>query len=137
MRDHSRDHKGQKFDGRKPCKGARPSSRRQLRVAEIVRHSLAVPLGQTPMVLKDGQVEASITVTGVQMSPDLRHARVYVCCLKTPTLPEDWLQQLRRRRKIIRASLDLDLKFTPDLDFQEDQSFAYADRIEAIIASEH
>ena len=70
------------------------------------------------------------------MSPDLRNARVYVRCLETPTLPGDWLIQLRRRRKTIRASLNLDLKFTPDLDFQEDDSFAYAGRIGAIIASE-
>lgn len=117
----------------------RVPSRRQLRVAEIVRHDLAGHLQCFPMMNAGRQVEAMITVTAVDMSPDLRHAKVFVRCFETRSLPKDWLRQLREGKKLLRASIgrDLNLKFTPDLYFVIDESFAYADRIESIIADDY
>ena len=113
-------------------------SRRQLRVAEIVRHNLAGHLQCFPLQGARGQTEVMITVTAVSMSPDLRQARVFVRSFPTPSLPENWLTQLRGARKLLRTQMgrDLHLKFTPDLHFAIDESFCYAERIEAIIVED-
>ena len=117
-------------------KGLKNPGRRQLRVAEIIRHSLAGLLQCVPMREHDRWIEVMITVTAVIMSPDLKQARVYVRGFHHQSLPQDWLKQLRLARGSLRNGLNLDLKYTPSLHFVEDASFAYADRIESLIAEE-
>ena len=114
-------------------------SRRQLRVAEIVRQTLALPLQRFPLLIEQRQAEMMINVTSIDMSPDLKQARVYVRCFAQQNPPENWLKQLRAARRSLRAHLgrQLDLKFTPDLHFVEDQSFNHADTIERIIAEDY
>src|SRR5688572_11162480 len=52
-------------------------TQRQLRAGELVRHALAEVLRERE--LSDAALEhASVTVTEVRMSPDLRHAVVFV-----------------------------------------------------------
>ncbi len=118
-------------------KGQKTPGRRQLRVAEILRHSLAGLLQCFPMQRGDLRIEVMITVTAVAMSPDLKHARVYVRGFHQKPLPKDWLQQLRTARGSLRSRLNLDLKYTPNLHFVEDESFTYANRIESLIAEDH
>ena len=118
-------------------KGLKTPGRRQLRVAETVRHSLSRLLQCFPLQHAGRQTEVMITVTVVAMSPDLKQARVFVRCFHTQTVPPDWLQQLRVARRSLRGAVKLDLKFTPDLYFCEDETFAYADRIESLIAEDH
>ena len=118
-------------------KGQRTPGRRQLRVAEILRHSLAGLLQCFPMRRGDRNIDVMITVTAVSMSPDLKHARVFVRGFHQLALPKDWLQQLRTERGQLRSSLNLDLKYTPNLHFVEDESFTYANKIESLIAEDH
>lgn len=118
-------------------KGLKTPGRRQLRVAEIMRHSLASLLRCFPMQRGDRRIETIITVTAVIMSPDLKHARVYVRGFHHESLPKDWLKQLRLERGHLRSRLNLDLKYTPNLHFVEDESFTYANRIESLIAEDH
>lgn len=118
-------------------KGQKTPGRRQLRVAEILRHSLAGLLQCFLMRRGDRHIEAMITVTAVSMSPDLKHARVFVRGFHQQKLPKDWLHQLRTARGNLRSSLNLDLKYTPNLHFVEDESFTYANKIESLIAEDH
>lgn len=122
---------------RNPHKGLKTPGRRQLRVAEIVRHSLASLLQCFPMQQDVRRIEVMITVTAVNMSPDLKQAKVYVRGFHHEALPKDWLKQLRLARGSLRSALNLDLKYTPNLYFVEDESFTYADRIETLIAEDH
>ena len=117
-------------------KGLKTPGRRQLRVAEIIRHSLAGLLQCFPMEREQRWIEVMVTVTAVAMSPDLKQARVYVRGFHHESLPEDWLKQLRLERGNLRSALNLDLKYTPNLHFVEDESFTYADRIETLIAED-
>src|SRR5207244_2380883 len=64
-------------DHREHAQGPRPASQRQLRVGEELRHALARLL--RPGELRDPALrDANVTVTEVQVSPDLKNATAFV-----------------------------------------------------------
>ena len=111
-------------------------SQRQLRVGEMLRHALSDILRERG--IRDPDLDGvSVTVTQVKPSPDMRHATVFVQPLggeKAETIVE----ALNRHRGFLRGELGhtIELKFTPELRFVEDTSFAEAQRIERILHSE-
>ena len=109
-------------------------TQRQLRTGELVRHALAEILREEQ--LNDGALEdVSVTVTEVRMSPDLRHALVFVEPLGGVHV-RAVIEGLNRAAKFLRGKLarHVELKFIPDLRFVHDESFAEADRMERLIA---
>lgn len=108
-------------------------SQRQRRAGELVRHVLAE-------VMQRGEVHdaempnVSITVTEVKMSPDLRNATVF-CTALGKVDPTEAIKALNRAAPKIRGVLGrkIELKFTPQLFFRADESFAEAARIEALL----
>ena len=102
-------------------------SQRQLRAGELVRHALAEILREEEMPDLQG---ASVTVTEVRLSPDLRHAVVFVEPLGGVHAPEV-VEALNRHAKYLRGQLGrtIDMRFTPDLKFVHDESFDEAARI--------
>lgn len=111
-------------------------TQRQLRVGEMLRHTLSGILRNTE--IRDADLAGvSITVTQVRPSPDMRHATVFVEPLGGTNAPAI-LAALNRRRAFVRGELGrvIELKFTPELRFVEDTSFAEAERIETILHSE-
>ena len=111
-------------------------SQRQLRVGEMLRHVLAEIFRGTDIRDPD-LVGISVTVTQVKPSPDMRHATVFVEPLGGINAPAV-LAALNRHRGFLRGELGraIKLKFTPELRFLEDTSFAEAERIETILHSE-
>ena len=107
-------------------------SQRQLRAGELVRHALAEILREE--TLTDPALEGvSITVTEVRVSPDLRHAHVFVEPLGG-VRADEVTASLNKVSKFLRGRLGhtIDMKFTPDLKFVHDQSFnnaTYIDRL--------
>lgn len=106
---------------------------RLLRVGEQVRHVLAD-------VLMRGEVHDpvlaahSVSVTEVRMSPDLRHATVFV----KPLLGSDEAEvmaALKRNSKYLRGEVAkrVNLKFSAQLKFLSDESFDEASRIDALL----
>ena len=117
----------------KPRRAAGPTQR-QLRAGELVRHALAEILREAE--INDGALEGvSVTVTEVRMSPDLRHAICFVEPLGGVHV-RAVIEGLNRAAKFLRGKLgrQIELKFTPDLRFVHDESFAEADRMERLIA---
>ncbi len=104
-------------------------SQRQLRAGELVRHALAQMLREEE-VADPSLVGASITVTEVRMSPDLKHAVCFVEPLGGEKAAEV-VAGLNRAAKFLRGRLGrhVELKFTPDLKFIHDESFDEAARI--------
>jgi ribosome-binding factor A len=116
--------------------GAKGPSQRQLRVGEMLRHALADVLRETD--IRDPDLEGtSVTVTQVRPSPDMRHAVVFVEPLGGKDA-ERIVEALNRNRSFLRGQMGhrITLKFTPDLRFVEDRSFAEAERIDQILRSE-
>lgn len=101
------------------------------RVADVIRRELADLLQRR---IKDPRLNR-VTVTGVEMTDDLRHARVFYCFLGESGEREAVAQGLARARGFIRRELGqrIYLKFMPNLDFRYDQSFEYGDKIERIL----
>jgi ribosome-binding factor A len=78
------------------------------------------------------------TVTGVEVTPDLRHARVYVSILGEEKRQEEGLAVLSGARGFLRRELAhaLALRRTPDLEFRLDRSGERGDRIEQLLREE-
>ena len=115
--------------------GAAPSQR-QLRVGEGLRHVLAELLMRGG-VREPLLAEASLTVTEVRMSRDLRHATVFVSRLGGEP-GDDVHAALARAAPWLRgeSARRLHLKYAPELVFRSDASFAEAARIEALLEEE-
>jgi len=120
---------------------ARGASQRQLRAGELVRHAL-VEILREEEIHDDAMHGVSITVTEVRVSPDLRHATVFVeplgAGLGGVTIRPDQIgpaiEALNKHSKFLRGVLGkmIDMKFTPDLRFLHDESFNEAARIDAL-----
>jgi ribosome-binding factor A len=112
---------------------AEQQSVRVLKVGERVRHILCELL--TRGEVHDETLSAhSVSVTEVKMTPDLKHARVYV----KPLLGEDEdvvVKALRTNTAFFQREVAkrLGLKFAPKLQFRPDESFEEADRIERLL----
>lgn len=111
-------------------------SQRQLRVGELLRHALSEILREKS--LRDADLDrVPVTVTQVKPSPDMRHATVFVEPLGGKNA-DTIVAALNRHRGYLRGEMGrmIELKFTPELRFVEDTSFAEAERITRILHSE-
>lgn len=104
------------------------------RVDEAVREVLSAAITQE---LKDPRV-GFVTVTGVETSPDLRHATVYVSVLGDDAAREASLEGLRSAHSFLqrRVGGELRLKNTPTLTFAYDESVDRGMRISELLDSD-
>jgi len=113
----------------------RGPSQRQLRVGEVLRHSLSDIVRRGD--IRDPDLDGvSITVTQVKPSPDMRHATVFVEPLGGKNA-KGVVAALNRHKGFIRGLMGktIALRFTPELRFVEDTSFAEAEKIETLLRS--
>jgi ribosome-binding factor A len=75
-----------------------------------------------------------VTVTGVEVSPDLRHATVFISALNEPDL-DTAIKSLVHARGFLRSELGrrLRLRLVPDLRFLPDRSVEEAMRIQELL----
>jgi ribosome-binding factor A len=115
--------------------GSQGPSQRQLRVGEMLRHALADVLRDNE--IRDPELDGvSVTITQVKPSPDMRYATVY-CEPLGGENAKAIVAALNRHKGFLRGEMGhrIAMKFTPDLRFVEDQSFAEAQKIETILKS--
>lgn len=108
---------------------------RLLRVGEQVRHVLSDILARGE-VHDDVLASHTVSITEVRMSPDLRHATVFV----KPLLGGDErevLDSLKRNVRFLRGEVArrVNTKYAADLKFLPDESFEEGGRIDAILRS--
>ena len=110
-----------------------PFSQRQLRVGELIKHSLGQIFSRDEAKLPSFETK-NITVTEVRMSPDLKNARAYVIPLGGKDT-EKTVSVLTEFSYLIRKVLSkkIDMKFLPRVHFVSDKSFDYAAKIEKLI----
>jgi ribosome-binding factor A len=103
---------------------------RMRRVNESVRQVLAEALPG----LKDPRI-GLVTVTGVDTTPDLRHATVYVSVLGSGRRRRATLLALEAAHGVLQGRLarELRLKRTPELTFQYDESVERGVRMTRLI----
>ena len=114
-------------------KDDRGHSQRQLRVGEEIRHLLAELLERGNMRDPDLR-DATITVTSVDVSPDLRNAIAFVMPLGGKDT-DRLLSALRRAAPWFRARVSekAGLRSAPEIRFQLDRTFDEADKIGALL----
>ena len=100
------------------------------RVNESLRAVLAEAVGE----LKDPRI-GFITVTGVETSSDLRHAKVFVSVFGSERKRADSLAGLDAAHGVLQRRIagELRLKRTPQLTFQYDPSVAEGVRMSKLI----
>lgn len=112
----------------------RGPSQRQLRVGELIRRSLADILmrGETH---EPELADASLTVSEVRVSPDLRVATAYVLPLGGRDL-ETVMPALERARGELRRAVGhaVKLKFVPELRFTVDDTFDKMDETRRLLS---
>jgi ribosome-binding factor A len=112
--------------------GGEPSQR-MLRVAELIRHTMAELLVRS--AIGDPVLEShAITIPEVRMSPDLKFATIFVMPLAGNSIA-DVLAALDRHKKYVRGQIArrIDLRFAPDIRFKADPSFDYGAKIDALL----
>jgi ribosome-binding factor A len=99
-----------------------------------VNEALRQVLSEALLELKDPRI-GFITVTGVETSPDLRSARVFVSVLGSERKREKSLAGLDAAHGVLQArvSRELRLKRTPLLAFEYDPSVAHGVRMSQLI----
>jgi len=110
-------------------------SQRMLRVAELIRHSMAELLARGDVL--DPVLETHVvTVPRVRMSPDLKLATIFVMPLGGLDSTEV-IAALERNKKFLRGEVvrKVNLKFAPDIRFRLDESFENAAKIDALLNS--
>jgi ribosome-binding factor A len=114
-------------------KDNRGPSQRQLRVGEEIRHLLAELLERGDM--RDPELrDARITVTSVDVSPDLRNATAFIMPLGGQD-KDRLLAAMKRAAPWFRARVGekAGLRSAPDIRFQLDTTFDEADRIGTLL----
>src|SRR5947207_14796005 len=103
---------------------------RMRRVNEAVREVLSEAIGE----LKDPRI-GFITLTGVETSQDLRHARVFVSVLGAERKRAQSLTGLQAAHSVLQARIarELRLKRTPQLAFEYDPTVERGVRMTKLI----
>lgn len=106
-------------------------SHRPERVAEGIRQTVAAFLTGN---VRDPRV-GFVTVTRVEVSPDLTHARVRVSVMGSDEEKERSLEGLASAARFLRAQLgrELRLRLTPELTFELDRGLDHAQRIDRVL----
>ena len=121
------------FKTKKIKKDNTSKSQRQLRVGEELRHLISNALHRETFY--DAVLESNnITVTEVNVSPDLKNAKVFIMPLGGENKIEV-LESLNRIKGYIQKliSSEIQLRQIPRLSFVIDTTFEYANKIDNII----
>ncbi len=111
----------------------RAPGQRPLRVGEEIRHALARIFERGE--LRDPDLAGvTVTVTEVQVSPDLKNATAFVMPLAGMREAEV-MGALRRSAPYLRRAIgrEVELRYAPHIAFALDTAFEHASRIEAAL----
>jgi ribosome-binding factor A len=105
--------------------------RRPERLAESLKVEIAEVVG---FELDDPHLEM-VTVTDVEVAPDLRDAKVYVLVHGTEDEVQEALKSLRHASTFVRqqVAMNLDLRFAPHIHFVRDTAEENAARVGRIL----
>jgi ribosome-binding factor A len=108
-------------------------NRRADRVAEAIREEVAIFLRNEA---KDPRISPLLTVTGCEVTRDLRHAKVFVSVMGSDAERAQTFEGLASVAVHLRARVGraLRLRLAPEFTFKLDESIAHAARIEDLLA---
>ena len=106
-------------------------SQRLQRVGEVLRFELSEIVR---LKLKDPRL-GFVTITNVEVSPDLRHAKVFVSSLGSPDEASKSVEIMTGAAGFLRGELfkRVRLRFIPELSFKVDRSIEHSVRISQVL----
>jgi ribosome-binding factor A len=109
---------------------ARNNIKRTARVASLLREVLTEVL----RTVKDPRV-IGVSITDVEVTGDLREAKVYIACYGEDGVGESQIKGLAKAASYIRREVGqrIHLRTTPSLTFHPDASLVYGARIESLL----
>lgn len=107
--------------------------RRADRVAEAIREEVATFLAEDA---RDPRITGMVTVTGVEVTRDLRHAKIFVSVMGSDADRATTFEGLASAAGHLRSRVGraLRLRLAPEITFRPDESVARASRIETLLA---
>lgn len=105
---------------------------RHERVAEEIRHEIGTMVAGE---LKDPRIEGLVTITEVRVTPDLKHARIFVSVMGSEAEQKTTVQGLTAAAGYIRHELTerIQLRRAPEIHFILDHSEEYGQHIEELL----
>ena len=109
----------------------RKTTNRMDKVNEELKKEISVIIDQD---LRNQNITGLISVTKVKTAPDLRTARVYISLLNCKS-KKYTLEGIKTASGYIRSEIAkrVNLRYTPELIFEVDESMEYGSRIESIL----
>lgn len=107
-------------------------TRRTERVNELLREEISALLLRGT---KDPRLAHMVTITAVEVAPDLKYAKVFVSVLGTEEEKKEVMQGLESASRFLRRELSdrLRLRYIPELSFRRDDSIERGTRILQIL----
>jgi ribosome-binding factor A len=104
--------------------------KRSQRVSDLLRQEIADIIMRK---VKDPRI-GFVTVTGVDLTDDLKIARVFISCLKEDER-EPTLDILNSAKSFIRSEVGkrIRMKVLPSIEFRIDESLGYGDKIDRLL----
>lgn len=111
------------------------SGRRTDRLGEEIREEVAKIIGRD---LKDPRI-GFVTVTRVELTHDLRNAKIFVGVLGDPAERQKTLSGLRKASGFVRREIGrrIRMRITPEIAFQLDTGLDATDRVAQILQEVH
>jgi len=105
--------------------------KRAERVSEAIKREVSVMLSRE---VKDPGIHF-VTVTGVETTDDLRHAKIFVSILGDEKTRQESMDGLERAKGFLRGELGhrLQLRYTPEIQFRLDTSLDHAMKIKGLL----
>ena len=115
------------------ARGGGGAPRRADRVAEAIREEVANFLANDA---KDPRISKLLTVTGCEVTRDLRHAKVFVSVMGSDEEKKATFEGLASVAPHLRSRVGraLHLRLAPEIVFKADESIARASRIDVMQA---
>jgi ribosome-binding factor A len=110
------------------------TSRRVARVAELIRREVSQMLVSE---IKDDRVGAGmVSVTNINVSGDLQHAKIYVSIYGTDAAKAETMEGLKSATGFVRSELGqrIRLRRSPEIIFLEDSALVQGDRILTLLS---
>ncbi len=110
---------------------SRKNSNRMDKINEELKRELSVIIDNN---VKNPNITGMISVTKVKTSPDLKYAKVYISLLNCKN-KKDTLDGLKNASGFMRTEIAkrINLRYTPELSFEIDDSMEYGNRIDNIL----
>ena len=109
----------------------RKSTNRMDKVNETLKKEIGTIIDQD---LRNQNITGLISVTKVKTAPDFSQARVYISLLNCKS-KKNTLEGIKKASGYIRTEIAkrINLRYTPELIFELDESIEYGSRIESIL----